>query len=83
LRLTLLVLGLSGFGTLGQVLMTRAYVHGEATTVSTVGYAGVALSMLVDWTLWDVAPGPSMYLGAALMGSAALVLVRGERPRPQ
>lgn len=75
-RLGLLALGMAGFGTLGQVLMTRAYERGEATTVSMVGYSGVLLNMLLDAALFDVAPGPSALWGAALMVAAALLILR-------
>jgi drug/metabolite transporter (DMT)-like permease len=85
----LLTTGMAGFGTLGQVLMTRAYSHGEATTVAMVGYSGIALSMLADLLLWNVSPALSAILGAAFMVAAGIVLVRGERrlftiasPRP-
>jgi drug/metabolite transporter (DMT)-like permease len=75
-QLALWALGMAGFGTLGQVLMTRAYVHGEATTVSMVGYSGVLLSMLLDSVVFDVAPAQSALLGAALMISAAVIILR-------
>lgn len=74
----LIVLGLATFGTLGQVLMTRAYVYGEAAVVSMVGYSSVALSMLVDLTVWQIPPAPTALLGAILMVTAGFVLVRGE-----
>jgi drug/metabolite transporter (DMT)-like permease len=73
------ILGMAGFGTLGQVLMTRAYSQGEASTVSLVAYAGIVLSMLMDLALWHVLPAPSAILGAVLMVGAGFVLVRGER----
>jgi drug/metabolite transporter (DMT)-like permease len=79
LTFVLIVLGLAIFGTLGQVLMTRAYVHGEAAIVSVVGYSSVALSMLMDLAVWQIPAGPSALLGAVLMVSAGFVLVRGER----
>jgi S-adenosylmethionine uptake transporter len=75
-RLMLWTLGMAGFGTLGQLLMTRAYVHGEATVVSIVGYSGVLLAMLLDLTLFGVVPAASALLGAGLMMLAALVLLR-------
>jgi drug/metabolite transporter (DMT)-like permease len=75
----LLTSGMAGFGTLGQVLMTRAYSHGEATTVAMVGYSGIALSMLADLLLWRVWPAPTALAGAVLMLAAGIVLVRGER----
>jgi drug/metabolite transporter (DMT)-like permease len=80
-RFAALVLALSGFGTLGQVLMTRAYLHGEAAIVSIVGYAGVAMSMLLDLAIWQVAPAANALLGALLMLGAGVLLYRGERVR--
>ncbi len=75
----LLIAGMSAFGTLGQVLMTRAHVFGEAATVSLVGYSNIALSMAVDLALWRVLPAASAILGAVLMIVAGVVLLRGER----
>ncbi len=72
----LLVLALSGFGTLGQVLMTRAYVHAEAAKVSIVGYASIALAMLVDLVFWDLSPSSGAVLGGALMVAGGVALVR-------
>jgi drug/metabolite transporter (DMT)-like permease len=79
LELGLCVLGMASFGTLGQILMTRAHVFGEAATVSLVGYSSVALSMLADLVLFEVVPPASALVGAGLMVIAGIVLVRGER----
>lgn len=68
--------GMAGFGTLGQVLMTRAYVHGEATVVSILGYSSVLLSMTLDFALFRVAPASSALWGAALMIAAGLLILR-------
>jgi drug/metabolite transporter (DMT)-like permease len=75
-RMLLWTVGMAGFGTLGQVLMTRAYVHGEATLVALVGYSGVLFAMLLDLTLFDLAPAESALLGAGLMIAAAVLIVR-------
>lgn len=74
--LALWTLGMAGFGTLGQLFMTRAYLHGEATLVSMVGYSGVLLSMLLDAVVFDVAPASSALLGAGLMVAAAVIILR-------
>jgi len=76
-ELSWIVLGMAGFGTLGQVLMTRAHVYGDAPTVAMVGYSGIALSMLADVLLFDVWPATSAYAGASLMILAGVVLVVG------
>jgi drug/metabolite transporter (DMT)-like permease len=78
-EMALFILGMSLFGTLGQVLMTRAHVFGEAATVSLVGYSNIALSMAVDLAVWNVIPASSALVGACLMVAAGVVLVRGER----
>jgi drug/metabolite transporter (DMT)-like permease len=73
------IAGMAACGTAGQVLMTRAYVYGEATAVSMVGYSTVLMSMLLDLTVWGVAPGPGALLGSILMLAAAVVIVRAHR----
>lgn len=75
-HLALWIVGMAGFGTLGQVLMTRAYVHGEATLVAVVGYSGVLFSMLLDLALFAIAPAESAFWGAGLMIAAAVIIVR-------
>jgi drug/metabolite transporter (DMT)-like permease len=75
-HLLLWTVGMAGFGTLGQVLMTRAYIHGEATLVALVGYSGVLFSMLLDFALFSVSPADTALLGAGLMIAAAIMIVR-------
>ena len=76
-ELAWIVLGMAGFGTLGQVLMTRAHVHGDAPTVAMVGYASIGLSMLADVILFQIWPAHSAYAGAFLMIGAGGILVYG------
>jgi drug/metabolite transporter (DMT)-like permease len=79
LEMGLCVLGMSSLGTIGQILMTRAHVFGEAATVSLVGYSNVVLSIALDLVLFGVVPVASALSGALLMVIAGIVLVRGER----
>jgi drug/metabolite transporter (DMT)-like permease len=65
------------FGTLGQVLMTRAYLHGDAASVSMVGYASVGFAMLADIAVFDVFPATTALIGAFLMIVSGVILVRG------
>jgi drug/metabolite transporter (DMT)-like permease len=78
-RLLLQITGMAGFGTLGQVLMTRAYFHGEAAPVSMVAYSGIAMSLVADLAFWRVWPAPAALIGALFMVLGGVVLVRGER----
>jgi drug/metabolite transporter (DMT)-like permease len=75
--LGLAVLGMAFFGTLGQVLMTRAYLHGDAASVSMVGYASVGFAMLADIAVFDVFPATTALIGAFLMIVSGVILVRG------
>jgi drug/metabolite transporter (DMT)-like permease len=70
---------MGGLGTLGQVLMTRAFSLGEAATVSMVHYAGIALSVLADFVLFDVTPAFTALIGATFIVGAGVVLVRAAR----
>jgi drug/metabolite transporter (DMT)-like permease len=82
LAMVLTVAGMASLGTLGQILMTRAHVFGEAATVSMVGYSNVPLSMLADVALFAVIPGSTALLGAGLMAASGLLLVRAEQRAP-
>jgi drug/metabolite transporter (DMT)-like permease len=78
-RFALFVLGMGGFGTLGQICMTYAFSLGEAATVSLVGYSSIGLSVLVDALLFDVSPAASALIGAAFIVMAGVILVRSAR----
>ena len=71
-------------GTLGQLLMTRAYAVEEASVVSASGYSGVLWGVFWGFILWGEAPGTTVWLGGALVvlgGMALLWLRRGLGPR--
>lgn len=73
------IAGMGGFGTLGQVFMTRAFSHGEAATVSLVGYSSIALSVLADALFFRVSPAATALIGGAFIVFAGIVLVRSAR----
>jgi drug/metabolite transporter (DMT)-like permease len=78
-RFALCVVGMGGFGTLGQICMTYAFSLGEAATVSLVGYSSIGLSVLMDAVLFDVTPAASALIGAAFIVMAGVILVRSAR----
>lgn len=73
------IAGMAGFGTSGQVLMTRAYTFGEATPVAMVAYSGLVLSLMADLVVFQLAPGTWALVGVVLMLAAGAVLVRSAR----
>jgi len=74
LFLTLLLMG--GIASSGQLLLTRAYAHAPAAWVGSFTYTIVPLSALVGWWGWDETPDIFSLLGALLVVSAALVVLR-------
>lgn len=73
------IAGMAGFGTIGQVLMTRAYTVGEAAPVAMVAYSGLVLSLATDFVAFDLSPGMWAIAGAVLMLAAGVVLLQGVR----
>lgn len=71
-----LVAGTAFFGTLGQLLMTRAYGQAPASVIAIVAYAAIPLSLLLDLLLWSAPFGLVSVAGAALMIAAGFVLTR-------
>lgn len=70
------LLGLALLGVLGQLAMTRAYGHAQASLVAIVGYAGIPMSLLGDVLLWGAHPALASLLGAGLMVIAGYLLTR-------
>jgi len=78
----LAALALSGF--LGQVAITVAFSHGEASVVAPFEYTALAAAIAIDWLLWHTLPDGATLLGAAIIIGSGLFLIRHEsiRARP-
>lgn len=63
------------FATLGQWLMTSAYVHERAAVAAAASYTSPLWAAALDWWLWDLVPGPSALAGGAVILGAGAVLV--------
>jgi drug/metabolite transporter (DMT)-like permease len=80
--LTWAVLLLMGvFATVGQLTLTRAYLHAPAAQVGPFLYVGPVFAGLLDWLLWDRLPDALFVLGAVVVVSAATLALR-LRPLP-
>jgi drug/metabolite transporter (DMT)-like permease len=79
----MLAFGMSVFGTIGQILMTRAHVYGEASSVAMVSYTSVLFGSLADLFFWERAPEFSAGLGALLMLAAGIVITRRTTAKQQ
>lgn len=74
LLLTLLLMG--SVASAGQLLLTRAYAHAPAAWVGSFTYTIVPLSALVGWWGWDETPDTLSLLGALLVVTAAVMVLR-------
>jgi len=74
----LLLMGV--FATVGQLTLTRAYVHAPAARVGPFLYVGPVFAGVLDWALWGRLPDLLFVVGAVLVVSAATLALR-RQPR--
>jgi drug/metabolite transporter (DMT)-like permease len=72
----LLLMGL--FATVGQMTLTRAYLHAPAASVGPFLYAGPVFAGLLDWLIWNRLPDAPFVAGAAVVILAATLALRLE-----
>jgi drug/metabolite transporter (DMT)-like permease len=70
----LLLMGV--FATVGQLTLTRAYVHAPAALVGPFLYAGPVFAGLLDWLIWGRLPDLLFVVGAAVVIAAATLALR-------
>ena len=70
----LLLMGV--FATVGQLTLTRAYLHAPAASVGPFLYAGPVFAGLLDWLIWGRLPDLVFVLGAAVVVAAATLALR-------
>jgi drug/metabolite transporter (DMT)-like permease len=70
----LLLMGV--FATVGQLTLTRAYLHAPAARVGPFLYAGPVFAGLLDWLIWGRLPDAVFVVGAAVVVMAATLALR-------
>jgi len=73
----LLALAITGFG--GQLAITEAFRHGQASAVAPFEYSALAWGVGLDWLVWQSLPAAHTWLGAAIIIGSGLYLVRREK----
>lgn len=73
----LAALAVTGF--CGQLAITEAFRHGQASTVAPFEYSALAWGVGLDWLVWHTLPGAHTWLGAAIVVGSGLYLIRRER----
>ena len=74
----LLLMGV--LATVGQLTLTRAYVHAPAARVGPFLYAGPVYAGLLDWLLWQRLPDRLFVAGAMIVVAAATLALRLRGP---
>lgn len=73
----ILALGLTGFG--GQVAITQAFRHGQASAVAPFEYTALAWAVALDWLVWTTLPDRYSLIGAAVIIGSGIYLIRHEK----
>ena len=74
-----LLLALAATGFLGQLAITEAFRHGQASAVAPFEYSALAWGVMLDWFIWQSLPAAHTWLGAAIIIGSGLWLVRHEQ----
>ncbi len=74
-----LIAGLAVTGLMGQIAITEAFRHGQASAVAPFEYTALAWGMAIDWLLWTTWPAPQTLLGGAIIIASGIYLIRSER----
>lgn len=74
-----LLAGLAVSGFFGQLAITEAFSHGEASVVAPFEYSALAWGVAIDWMLWNTLPDSYTLVGAAIIIGSGLYLIRHEK----
>ena len=70
-------LAVTGF--LGQVAITEAFRHGNASAVAPFEYTALAWAIALDWLIWNTVPDGATLLGGAIIIASGIYLIRKEK----
>ncbi|MGC4395010.1 DMT family transporter [Hydrogenophaga sp. T2] len=73
----LIALAVTGF--CGQLAITEAFRHGQASIVAPFEYSALAWGLGLDWLIWHTLPSSHTWLGAAIVIGSGLYLIRREK----
>ncbi len=74
-----LLVGLAISGFFGQLAITEAFSHGEASSVAPFEYSALAWGVAIDWLLWQTLPDQYTLIGAAIIIGSGIYLIRHEK----
>lgn len=76
-----LLVGLAVSGFLGQLAITEAFRHGQASAVAPFEYTALAWAVALDWMVWRSVPDAYTLAGGAIIIASGIQLIRREAPK--
>jgi drug/metabolite transporter (DMT)-like permease len=76
-----LLAGLAISGFLGQLAISEAFRHGQASAVAPFEYTALAWAVLLDWVFWRSVPDAYTLAGGTIIIASGIYLIRREAPR--
>ncbi|MGE0501338.1 MAG: DMT family transporter [Rhizobiaceae bacterium] len=77
LQLALLI-GVGGIGGLAQFGLFEGMKRAPASAVASFEYTSLVWSFLIGWLIWNDFPRPEVFVGAALIVGAGVLIIAGE-----
>ena len=74
-----LIAALAVTGFFGQVAITEAFRHGNASAVAPFEYTALAWGIALDWLIWNTVPDGATLLGGAIIIASGIYLIRKEK----
>ena len=74
-----LIAALAVTGFCGQVAITEAFRHGNASAVAPFEYTALAWGIALDWLIWNTVPDGATLLGGAIIIASGIYLIRKEK----
>jgi drug/metabolite transporter (DMT)-like permease len=76
-----MLIGSGVFGGFGQILLTEAYRHADASVIAPLEYASMLWATLAGWLLFSEVPTTTVMIGAAVVVASGLaVVIHAGRP---
>lgn len=77
----LVVAGVGLVGALGQFAITEAFARGEASVIAPLEYTALIWGLGLDALIWGELPGVATWIGAAVIVTCGIYLIRAERSK--
>ena len=65
-------------GSFGQFFLNQAFRYGEVSLLAPLDYSGLVWAALLGFLLWGDIPGTFVWVGAAIIVTAGIYIVRRE-----